>query len=95
LIGMVFQILLYTVIDPELSEYIVTQTINKTSELYDSLGMPEAQVEEALEEMETDMRAGFTPVGMLKNFALVSIGYAVLSLITGLIVKKNEPIEDY
>ena len=95
LLSALFNILLYTVIDTELAEFVVNETIRKTTEVYEKLGLPQAQVDEQIETMENDLRAGFTPAGFIKNYLLVMIGYAVLSLITGLIVKKNEPIEDY
>ncbi|MEX2336047.1 MAG: DUF4199 domain-containing protein [Fulvivirga sp.] len=95
LVGMIFNILLYTVIDPDLAGVITDASIEKTSEMMRNMGAPDDAIDEALGKMEQDMPARFTLLGFVKQFGIGIIVSAIVALITGLIVKKNKPIEDF
>lgn len=91
-ISTLFSILLYTVIDPELPQNLSDAAIEKTEAMMRSFGAPEDAIEKSLEQMRVDMPARFSALGMIKQLGWGLIIYAVLSLITSLFVKKNEPV---
>lgn len=95
LIGTTFSIILHHVIDTGLADFLTKESIKNMTDLMSSMGAPQAQMEEELAKKEGEMLDAFSVGGIVKGYFLVLIGYAVVSLITGLIVKKNEPIEDY
>lgn len=91
ILGTIFNILLYNVIDPELPAMLADQSVENAAEMMSSFGMPEDQMEEALDKTRTDTLDRFTVMGAIKGFAIGLIFYAILSLITGAIIKKKEP----
>ena len=91
ILGTIFRILLITVIDPELPEIIVEATVANQEAILNRFGVPEEQMEEGLEKAREAAEEQNTPQGMAKGFITVLFIYAVLSLITGAIIKKNEP----
>ena len=95
LFGSIFSILLYEVIDPDLPNFIINESIKNTAEIMRGFGANEASLDLQIEQMEKDLPANFQVGGIIKNFFIMAVVYAVISLITGLIVKKNEPIEDF
>jgi len=91
LIATIFSVLLYNIIDPELPEIVTDAVVEKSEAMMLSFGMPEDQLDEALEKTRVDTLERFTVIGALKGFLWGLIIYAILSLISGAIVKKNEP----
>ncbi|WP_421764480.1 DUF4199 domain-containing protein [Ekhidna sp.] len=91
LLATVFNILLYNVIDPELPELLADQSVENAESMMRNFGMPEDQMDEALEKTRTDTLDRFTVTGSLVGFLWGLIIYAILSLITGAIIKKKEP----
>ncbi|WP_462248028.1 DUF4199 domain-containing protein [Ekhidna sp.] len=91
LIGTIFNILLYNVIDPELPVIVADQAVENAEAMMANFGMPEDQMDEALEKTRTDTLERFTVTGSLVGFLWGLIVYAILSLITGAIIKKKEP----
>lgn len=91
LIGTIFNILLYNVIDPELPEIVGEEILAAQEAMMSNFGMPEDQLEEALEKAREDAYDRFTISGSLIGFLWGLIVYAILSLITGAIIKKKEP----
>ena len=90
-----FAIVLYTAIDPELSEVITKEVIQKTEQMMEMMGTPEEKLEKALSEREEDMREGFTVFGILKgswSWVLVAAFYA---LIAALFIKKSRPMPTF
>lgn len=91
IIGTIFNILLYNVIDPELPGIVADKAVENAESMMGRFGMPEDQMEEALDKTRNDTIERFTVVGSLTGYLWSLIFYAILSLITGLIIKKNEP----
>ena len=91
IIGTVFNILLYNVIDPELPETIADTAVENAESMMLKFGMPEDQMDEALEKTRVDTLKRLSVAGSIKNFFLGLIFYAILSLITAAIIKKKEP----
>ena len=91
LISTVFNILLYQVIDPELPQNLSDAIIANTEASMANWGAPQESIDEAIAKMKEDMPNNFTIVGLLWGYCKTLIGYAILSLITGLVVRKNQP----
>jgi hypothetical protein len=93
LISTLFNIILYNVIDPQLPEVIADVAVQNAEKMMQRFGMPADQMDEALEESRKSTIDRFTAVGQIKSFAWGLIFYAIVSLITGLILKKKKPEE--
>ncbi|MEP1033779.1 DUF4199 domain-containing protein [Ekhidna sp.] len=91
IVATIFNILLYNVIDPELPSMLADQSVENAEAMMSRFGMPEDQMDEALEKTRTDTLDRFTVMGSIKGFLVGLIFYAILSLITGAIIKKKEP----
>jgi hypothetical protein len=90
-IGSIFSILLYTVIDPSLPENLTDAIVENTEQMMQKFGAPEDQIDKQLDQMRIDMPQRFSAMGVLKQFGWGLLIYAVLSAITALVVKKKEP----
>jgi hypothetical protein len=86
-----FNLLLYYVIDPELPENLTEAIITNTEETMANWGAPQESIDQAIDKMREDMPKNFTVGGLVKGYFTALIWYVILSLITGLIVKKNQP----
>jgi hypothetical protein len=93
IIGVIFQMIMYNVIDTELPEKMADAIVENTREMMENFGAPADQMDEALEKARTDSLDRFTVVGMLKGAIFQFIGYAIFALITAIFVKKNPPID--
>lgn len=91
LIGVAGNILLYTVIDPDMPQKLADAAIEKTGEMMSSFGAPEEAIDEQLEKMRDEMPAQFGPLGLLKGYLMGLIFYAIVAAISGVIVRKNQP----
>ncbi|WP_420575903.1 DUF4199 domain-containing protein [Ekhidna sp.] len=91
ILSTIFNLLLYNVIDPELPSMLADQSVENAESMMRKFGMPEDQMDEALEKTRTDTLDRFTVSGSLMGFLWGLIVYAILSLITGAIIKKKEP----
>lgn len=78
-----FNMLYMNVIDPSMGPTIMEET----REMYEGMGMTEAQIEKAMKQVER----GFTVVGQLMGLGFGAAMGAVLSLIIAAIMKKNPP----
>ncbi len=91
LIGTLFSILLFTAIDPDLPGIVTDAVVENSESMMRSFGTPEDMMDEQLEKARNDSMERFTVVGNLKGFGWGLIVNAILSLITGAIIKKKEP----
>lgn len=91
IVATIFNILLYNVIDTELPTMLADQSVENAEAMMSRFGMPEDQMDEALEKTRTDTLNRFTVSGSIVGFLWGLIVYAILSLITGAIIKKKEP----
>ncbi|MDA0196806.1 MAG: DUF4199 domain-containing protein [Bacteroidetes bacterium] len=90
--GMLFQMLLYNVLDPDLPQMLAKEAIANAEGMFRSMGMEQSQIDAQAKIMEKEMPATFSPMGQLKNsWAIVLFG-AIIASITSIFVKKNEPI---
>ena len=84
---LVFDILLFNIIDPGFSTKLLDVTINSAVVQLEAFGMPDEQVSSAIEMMEAE--ANFSPINMLKGFGFTIVGYTLFGLIVAAITKKN------
>jgi hypothetical protein len=93
LVNLIFGIVLYDVIDPELSTKLTEAIITNTESTMRSFGAPEDRIDQTIEEMRRTMPENFSVLGRIKNYLVGLIWYAIIVALTSLIVRKNEPIE--
>lgn len=91
LVSTIFNILLYTVIDPDLATNLTDAIIENTEATMAKFGAPQESIDKAIEQMRVDMPKNFTAMGLLWGYCKALIWYAILALITALIVRKNQP----
>jgi len=94
LVGSISNILLYEVIDPDLRKTLTEVSIENTISMMEGFGAPSASIDEQVAELQETLPGNFTALGVMKQYGWGLLIYAIISLITGLIIKKNEPIED-
>jgi len=81
--------LLFHVIDPELGGRIQEMIIELMYERFEKFGMGEEQIAEAIQKMEE--QDSFSMKGQLKGIFTGILFFAVIGLISSLIIKKNKP----
>ena len=92
IVGRIFSIVLFNVIDTELAQTVTTISVEKWSEMMAGWGAPQADIDNAIAKMEEDIPKGFTVVGQLTSIVWPGLVIsAVVSLIVALISKRNPP----
>jgi len=91
IISTVFNILMYYVIDPNLPQNLTEAIIANTEATMAKFGAPQDSIDEAIAKMRDEMPGNFTIVGLLWGYCKALIWYAIMCLITGLVVRKNQP----
>lgn len=94
LVGLLFNLLLHNVIDPELKDYLIEVSIENAQSMARSFGVDEAAIDQMEEDTRERSASSYTLMGQLQGFGLALIFYLILSLITGAIVKKRNPEEE-
>lgn len=90
-IVMLFNITLYTVIDPELPEQVQEAVIEKTIGMMEKFGAPEDKIEETLEKLEEES-SEYNASTFISGYFMSLIFGATIALIGGAIIKKQKPI---
>lgn len=85
--GLVMDVLLYSVIDPELSAKMMERTMQEL----ESSGVFAVLPEEQVEGMMDDVAWAMKPSGQFLSWALGLLFWGVVSLIVGAIMKRNDP----
>lgn len=88
----VFSIVLYHVIDTELPAKLTEASLANTEAMMTGFGMPEDQLEEAMEKARESTAGQFTVGKQVMGYGFALIFYAIIALISGAIVKKNQPV---
>jgi len=91
-ISVIFNILLYNVIDPELGERLVEQILIKTETMMEGFGVPDSEIDKAIADMEEDLPGQFSFLGQLKSLLQALVFQAILSIVIAAIIKKNPPV---
>ena len=84
---MVFNILLFNIIDPGFSSELLDVTINTAVVQLEAFGMSDEQISSTIEMMESE--ANFSPMNMLKGFVFTIVGYTLFGLLVAAITKRN------
>ncbi|MFT3733434.1 MAG: DUF4199 domain-containing protein [Rhodocyclaceae bacterium] len=93
LIATIFGLVLYSLIDPELGQKLTDIIAENTEAFMQKLNAPAAEIEKAIDKIKQESPNDFKPLGQVKNFFKILIFNAILCLITGAIVKKNQPVK--
>jgi len=94
IIGLAMNLLMYNVVDPNLKDTLTEATIEQTRSMMERFGAPEDSIDEALENAQADTEDRFSNMGLIKSFLYGIIAYAVIALITALIVRRREKVSD-
>lgn len=93
IIGSLYQYVFHNFIDPSYQERIMTNMQEKVYNMMASKGVPDAQIEEAIDKMQA--KGTLTPLQVLKQSVIFGlIGGSIMSLISSAIVKKNKNNDD-
>ncbi|MDQ3394251.1 MAG: DUF4199 domain-containing protein [Bacteroidota bacterium] len=91
IIGLIFNILLYNVIDPELSTTLTEASIEETTLMMEKFGAADDQIDDTMDKIKASMVDQFSLTGILKSFLYSLIFYVIGALIIGAIIKKSKP----
>jgi uncharacterized membrane protein len=94
LIGLAVNFLMYNVVDTSLPEILTDASAEQARSMAESFGATGDTLDEVVENARTDAAGQFSTFGLIKGFLISLIVYAVLSLITALIVRKQEKVSD-
>ena len=83
-VGSLFNILLYNVIDPS----------QNTIPMLESFGTPQVAIDAAVIEIEKGVEQQSTPMGIIKATPWALLFMLIFALIVSIFVKKNEPVSD-
>ena len=93
-VGIIFQIALYTVIDPELPEIMKQLTVEKTVEMMEGFGLSDEALDAAIIGVEDGIDEATTPMGMIKSAPLGIFFLLFFSAISAIFIKRNPPVSD-
>lgn len=91
LVGTLFTLVLFTVIDPGVSQIVADAVAENTESMMRNFGAPEDGMDEAIEKAREDTMDRFTTVGMMKGAGIRVLINVVFCLILAAIIKKKEP----
>ena len=95
LVGTIFNMLLYNVIDPDLPQKMKEYSIETTEAISLWFGAPPEAIDAGIAEIqEQDFEEQFSPMGLIKSAPLGVLGIFIFSLIVSIFVKKEEPFSD-
>lgn len=92
LVSLVFNMLLYGVIDPDLGERLAEAVIVKTESMLEGFGVPDSDIDKTISQMEEDLPAQFSLLGQLKSVLSGLVMQAIIAIIIAAIIKKNPPV---
>ena len=93
LFGMVFNFVFYKFIEPDAFEKISGYITEGTTKTFESMGMQQDQIDEAVEKQVEAMRGQFDPTftDLARNFGIAILVQFTMSLIFAAIFKKEHP----
>ena len=92
--GIVFQLLLYNVIDPSLPEVIKQLTVETTVEMMENFGTPQEAIDAAIVGIEEGVDQSTTPMGLLKSTPWGILFIFIFAALGAIFIKKNPPVSD-
>ncbi len=94
IIGLIVNLLMHNLVDTTLKETLTDASLEQTGRIMEWFGVPQDAIDDELEQQREKVEKQFTNAGMLKGLLYGIIAYAVIALITGLIVRKREKLPD-
>ena len=94
-LGLIFNMFLYNVLDPELGKNLTDESVKQVVAMMERFGTPEETIDSAIEEARANAANQFSFIGSIKTYLWSFIGYAIGALIIGAIVKKKNPELEY
>ncbi|MEM9052246.1 MAG: DUF4199 domain-containing protein [Bacteroidota bacterium] len=91
LVGLIFNIILFNVIDPDLPQTLARLVMETQEKMLLSFGVSDDIIDETLSNLEQDLPEQYTPIGQLKSSWAILIGAALLAAITAIFIKKKKP----
>ncbi len=91
LIGLMFNIILFNIIDPELPETLTRLIMEAQEKMLLNFGASDDMIDDTLETMERDLPTQYTPLGQLKSSWAIVLGAGILGAITAIFIKKKRP----
>ncbi len=89
-ISVIFNILLFNVIDPQAAVTLKEMTLKSTAEMMKNFGAPTSEIKKAIEKMEEYDQ--FSTLEQLKGSIWSIVGSTIFGLILAAIFKKNKPV---
>jgi hypothetical protein len=89
-ISVIFNILLFNVIDPEAAVTLKEMTLKSTADMMKNFGAPTSEIKKAIEKMESYDQ--FSTLEQLKGSIWSIVGAAIFGLILAAIFKKDKPV---
>lgn len=93
LVIILFQMLLYNLIDSELPQKLTDVSIENQRSMMEGFGMPSDQVDREVEKARGRTENQFKIGGMALGFLIQLVVFAVLALITAIFGRKNPPVD--
>lgn len=91
-VAQVWGLVLFNVIDKELPVKMTEKIMEQTASFMDSMGAPQAQIDQTMEEMAVNMKPEkFGVGGQLLQFVWNTITMCIISLIVAAIIKRKQP----
>ena len=87
-IATIFSLILFNVIDPQAAETLKEITMEKQAEMFEHFGMSEAQINEAMVEMEKQETFSLKNLGI--SFASQLVFFSIIGLIIALIFREKD-----
>lgn len=84
----IFSLLLFNVIDPEAAEILKELTMEKQAAMFEKFGMTEAQINEAMVEMQKQDTFSLKNIGI--SFASQLVFFSIIGLIIALIFREKD-----
>tara|TARA_B100000965_G_scaffold387523_1_gene390985 strand:- start:319 stop:873 length:555 start_codon:yes stop_codon:yes gene_type:complete len=94
LVGAIFNIILYNVIDPGLPETLKELTVENTVAMMEGFGAPQEVIDASIPEIEKSIDENTTPIGILKATPWGLLFIFIFAVIASIFVKKNEAVSD-
>ena len=93
IISSAYNLVLYSVIDPDLGSRLTEALIEQQTQILENFGVPADQMDEQLNRIRE--QDSFSVPSLLKSSGIASIiGALIMGLIVGAIIKKKEPEPD-
>lgn len=93
-VGTAYQIILFQVVDPDLANDIIDQSMENMMVMFERFDLPMDEMEKQMEPAREKMVEQFSIGGQLLAVVYSAIGWALGALIIAAIVKRNPPVEN-